>query len=190
MFIGTGRSELARQNRITKEILEHYLQRRLFPQLARTRPPSVEEILPQPLSRGPEEPDGESLQSVESEQVSSVYQEGTSHSHLYLGIKIYICVRLIARLKSEKYNRMFANFIKKKESFRIRRLYFAYKELNVFRIRLAFFYGLSILKYSNEFDVNAAWRNCAFSDVLIQFILHVTINSVAEKVYSENSLLN
>lgn len=119
MFIGTGRSELARQNRITKEILEHYLQKRLFPHLSRTRPPSVEEILPQPLSRGPEEPDGESLQSVESEQVSSVYQEGTSHSHLYLGIKIYMSMTKSVRRKSEKYNRMFAK-IKNGESFGIR----------------------------------------------------------------------
>ncbi|XP_077290247.1 brevican core protein triforce isoform X2 [Arctopsyche grandis] len=73
------RMELARQNRITQEILEHYLQKRLFPQLARTRPPSLEDILPQPASRGPEDPEGESLQSVESEQVSSVYQEDCPH---------------------------------------------------------------------------------------------------------------
>lgn len=88
--------ELARQNRITQEILEHYLQRRLFPHRSGgSRPPSLADILPPPerpnnLSSAEEVVDDaqdagdtadtgdENLQSVESEQVNSVYEEGKS----------------------------------------------------------------------------------------------------------------
>lgn len=77
--------ELERQNRITQQILQKYLERRLHLNLRRpTHAPSVWEILPLPKPpdnniqdvlqqrRGQ---DTEALQSVESEQISSVYEE-------------------------------------------------------------------------------------------------------------------
>lgn len=77
--------ELERQNRITQQILQKYLERRLH--LNRGHPvraPSVWEILPTPkppdnniqdLLQDKKERDTEGLQSVESEQISSVYEE-------------------------------------------------------------------------------------------------------------------
>lgn len=80
--------ELARQNRITQQILQNYLEKRLFPHLHRaTRVPSVWEILPtgarrpkpavqnniQEVIRSLESNNTkESLQSVETEQISSI----------------------------------------------------------------------------------------------------------------------
>lgn len=85
--------ELARQNRITHQILQNYLEKRLFPHLSRmTRVPSVWEILPtgakrpkpavvhqnniQEVIRNLEKNNTkEQLQSVETEQVSSFYED-------------------------------------------------------------------------------------------------------------------
>ncbi|GJQ77215.1 putative C-type lectin [Trypoxylus dichotomus] len=81
--------EVARQNRITQQILQSFLEKKLFPTLKRplyTRPPSVWEILPKTQNAAPppkkniqellnntEAQPGETLQVVESEQISSVY---------------------------------------------------------------------------------------------------------------------
>lgn len=77
--------ELERQNRITQQILQRYLEKRLH--LNRDRPvhaPSVWEILPTPrppdnniqdLLQQKKGHDTEGLQSVESEQIPSVYEE-------------------------------------------------------------------------------------------------------------------
>lgn len=86
--------EVARQNRITQQILQSFLEKKLFPQLKRplyTRPPSVWEILPksrnpplpapvikkniQELLNNTEGVPGETLQVVESEQISSIYDD-------------------------------------------------------------------------------------------------------------------
>lgn len=73
--------ELERQNRITQQILQNYLERRLFPH-RQAHAPSPSEILP-PLKRpndsiqeklGPKS-DAETLQSVESEHISAVYED-------------------------------------------------------------------------------------------------------------------
>lgn len=92
IIAGTGTSdldawELARQNRITQQILQNYLEKKLFPHLHRaTRVPSVWEILPTGARRPKPTVQNniqevikslesnttkESLQSVETEQVSS-----------------------------------------------------------------------------------------------------------------------
>ncbi|XP_026317000.1 C-type lectin 37Db [Hyposmocoma kahamanoa] len=82
--------ELARQNKITKQILEAFIQKKLGLARDNVKPPSIYEILPsnrkqeERLTR--ESPDSEqqenqdvpeddSLQSVESEQVDSIYSE-------------------------------------------------------------------------------------------------------------------
>lgn len=77
--------ELERQNRITQQILQRYLERRLFPH-RRSKAPTVWEILPIPRTRTQDDniedvlgvrlsPETETLQSVESEQISAVYEE-------------------------------------------------------------------------------------------------------------------
>jgi hypothetical protein len=74
--------EIARQNRITQQILAQYLQRRLFPHLTTTTTPSPTALLR--LGDTPKdhhvhhnrahEADGDDrLETVESEQVSNVY---------------------------------------------------------------------------------------------------------------------
>lgn len=106
--------ELARQNRITKQILEAFFQKKLgLTARSHIRPPSIDEILPIPKpveerttrESGHEfETDAEqdddnlqdslhdflhdhlhdNLQSVESEQIDSIYSEGMylTYSHL------------------------------------------------------------------------------------------------------------
>ncbi|GBP24004.1 hypothetical protein EVAR_10105_1 [Eumeta japonica] len=84
--------ELARQNKITQQILQYYLQRRLGLARSNMRPPSVDEILPtakisedrhvresgrEETQQEPEQyHDEDNLQSVESEHVDSVYPDG------------------------------------------------------------------------------------------------------------------
>ena len=78
--------EVARQNRITEQILQSFLEKKLFPNIRRPRPPSVWEILPktqkpqvkksiQDVLNETESSTSETLQSVESEQISSIYDE-------------------------------------------------------------------------------------------------------------------
>ncbi|KAB0790751.1 hypothetical protein PPYR_15656 [Photinus pyralis] len=81
--------EVARQNRITQQILQYYLERKLFPQLKRpplSRVPSPDEILARQKKRfnydkielllnATRRREAETLQSVESERVTSVYDK-------------------------------------------------------------------------------------------------------------------
>lgn len=88
--------ELARQNRITQQILQNYLEKKLFPHLDRmTKVPSVWEILPNGVKRplppvAAAHPSNniqevirsleknqtrEHLQSVETEQVQAFYED-------------------------------------------------------------------------------------------------------------------
>lgn len=74
--------ELERQNRITQQILQRYLERRLHLNRGPVRAPSVWEILPKPPDNNIQDLleqrkglDTEGLQSVESEQIPSVYDE-------------------------------------------------------------------------------------------------------------------
>lgn len=78
---------MARQNRITQEILQNYLERKLFPQLKRpdsSKVPSASEILNRERKNynydkihsklnATRKREQEILQSVESERISSVY---------------------------------------------------------------------------------------------------------------------
>ncbi|KAJ9575460.1 hypothetical protein L9F63_007665, partial [Diploptera punctata] len=75
-------SELARQNRITQQILAQYLQRRLFPHLTTTTTPSPPALLrPRDTQKDhhahhhqAHDADGDDrLETVESEQISNVY---------------------------------------------------------------------------------------------------------------------
>ncbi|KAL4711449.1 hypothetical protein ACJJTC_005573 [Scirpophaga incertulas] len=89
--------ELARQNKITKQILEAFIQKKLGLSRGYVKPPSVHEILPRKvaeenrtrinLAPETEEQDDQeshdyseddSLQSVESEQINSIYSEDCS----------------------------------------------------------------------------------------------------------------
>ncbi|KAJ8919773.1 hypothetical protein NQ315_006302 [Exocentrus adspersus] len=73
--------EIQRQNQITTQILQNYLEKRLFGNNRSSKPPSLWEILPrtrrkpknniQEVINGTLEGDKESLQSVESERVSA-----------------------------------------------------------------------------------------------------------------------
>ncbi|CAB3247693.1 unnamed protein product [Arctia plantaginis] len=97
-LFSTGVNELERQNKITKQILEAFIQKKLGLRNNSYRAPSVFEILPMPALvtakkpepvHDPEEEvqdqdnldskesqeynDSESLQSVESEQINSIY---------------------------------------------------------------------------------------------------------------------
>lgn len=81
--------ELARQNKITKQILEAFIQKKLGLSKGYVKPPSIQEILP---VKKPEErhvrqnqsdhqdtqeyAEDDSLQSVESEQIDNIYSEG------------------------------------------------------------------------------------------------------------------
>lgn len=76
--------ELERQNRITQQILQRYLEKRLHLTRGPVHAPSVWEILPTPKppdnniqdvlqQKKDHETDG--LESVESEQISSVYED-------------------------------------------------------------------------------------------------------------------
>lgn len=82
--------ELARQNKITKQILEAFIQKKLGVRKD-IRPPSIHEILPvmrhqedrvprgsdeEQLQENQEFAEDDSLQSVESEQIASIYSEG------------------------------------------------------------------------------------------------------------------
>ncbi|KAF5299855.1 hypothetical protein FQA39_LY11392 [Lamprigera yunnana] len=81
--------EVARQNRITQQILQYYLERKLFPQLKRpsySRAPTAAEILAREkknfnydkiehLLNATKRRESETLQSVESERVTSVYEK-------------------------------------------------------------------------------------------------------------------
>lgn len=93
--------ELARQNKITKQILEAFIQKKLGLSRGHVRPPSIQDIIPvkmieqknvksqpQEEDQAPETqeyPEDDSLQSVESEQIDSIYSEGNPRS-LYLMI--------------------------------------------------------------------------------------------------------
>lgn len=85
--------ELARQNRITTQILEAFFQKRLGLARSVVRPPSIDDILPIPKTvedRPTRESNHETntdqyqeddnfndnLQSVESEQIDSIYPDG------------------------------------------------------------------------------------------------------------------
>ncbi|XP_053606567.1 mannose-binding protein C isoform X1 [Plodia interpunctella] len=82
--------ELARQNKITKQILEVFIQKKLGLSRGYVRPPSVQEILPMKIpeerkvrkinqtevNESQEFAEDDSLQSVESEQIDSIYAEG------------------------------------------------------------------------------------------------------------------
>lgn len=106
-----GPEELARQNKITQQILEAYIQKKLGLASGNVRAPSIFDILPMKKTeertiresvkemqiQEPEEPmdemqdipemedppdvqeygEDDSLQSVESEQIDSIYSEGT-----------------------------------------------------------------------------------------------------------------
>jgi hypothetical protein len=74
--------EIARQNRITQQILAQYLQRRLFPHLTTTTTPSPTALLQlrdnsrdhQLHHHQAHEAEGDDrLETVESEQISNVY---------------------------------------------------------------------------------------------------------------------
>jgi hypothetical protein len=72
--------EIARQNRITQQILAQYLQRRLFPHLTTTTTPSPTALQLRDNSKDHRLPhqahEGEGddrLETVESEQISNVY---------------------------------------------------------------------------------------------------------------------
>ena len=74
--------EIAKQNRITQQILAQYLQRRLFPHLTTTTTPSPPALLrPRDTQKDhhvhhhqPHDGDGDDrLETVESEQISNVY---------------------------------------------------------------------------------------------------------------------
>jgi hypothetical protein len=73
--------EVARQNRITEQILTQYLQRRFFPHLVNTTPSSPTTLLrlkdrptDHHLQHQVREADGDDrLETVESEQISNVY---------------------------------------------------------------------------------------------------------------------
>jgi len=61
VVVGT---EIARQNRITQQILAQYLQKKLFPHLTPSVTPAPPTVVTEPDS-------GEALDSDESEQISS-----------------------------------------------------------------------------------------------------------------------
>lgn len=85
--------ELARQNKITKQILEAFIQKKLGLRSTFVRPPSISDILPvkmpseertvrqsqrkekitEPVQETQEYTEDDNLQSVESEQIDSVY---------------------------------------------------------------------------------------------------------------------
>ncbi|RVE53696.1 hypothetical protein evm_001588 [Chilo suppressalis] len=91
--------ELARQNKITKQILEAFIQKKLGLARGPVKLPSVHEILPknmvgqknvrppeseeetEELQETQEYPEDDSLQSVESEQIDSIYSEGRSKKY-------------------------------------------------------------------------------------------------------------
>ncbi|XP_013190520.2 uncharacterized protein LOC106134923 [Amyelois transitella] len=89
-FRDTDLHELARQNKITKQILEAFIQKKLGLSKGYVRPPSVHEILPVKIPdernvrqlnqsdqlQESQEYEDDSLQSVESEQIDSIYAEG------------------------------------------------------------------------------------------------------------------
>lgn len=102
LVFSTDFNELARQNKITKQILEAFIQKKLGLRTMAVRPPSITDILP--VKRQTEEPrqgqeediqeeqepqegqdyvEDDSLQSVESEQIDSVYNEGMYNYLLY-----------------------------------------------------------------------------------------------------------
>lgn len=115
LFIGNGHDlqEIQRQNKITAQILENFLERRLFPNKRPTHKlPTVDEILPKttvrPIRATPKpldrpsaaeqfddenvddiddrdnnEQDPESLQSVESEHVDSYYSDDDVYGAAY-----------------------------------------------------------------------------------------------------------
>ncbi|XP_028168533.1 CD209 antigen-like protein C isoform X1 [Ostrinia nubilalis] len=95
--------ELARQNKITKQILEAFIQKKLGLSKGYVRPPSIQDIIPmkmvqekrvmnQPLeeeqtTETQEYPEDDGLQSVESEQIDSIYgEECTSCNDDDLGV--------------------------------------------------------------------------------------------------------
>jgi hypothetical protein len=73
--------EIARQNRITQQILTQYLQKRFFPHLTTTTPSSPTALLrlkdnpkDRRLQHQVRETDGDDrLETVESEQISKIY---------------------------------------------------------------------------------------------------------------------
>ncbi|XP_044766569.1 mannose-binding protein C-like isoform X1 [Coccinella septempunctata] len=80
--------EVARQNKITEQILQNYLEKRLFPHRRKTsRTPSVWDILPKGGRRNVQSiqdqlrdvtPRNESLESGESENVQTVYDDDSN----------------------------------------------------------------------------------------------------------------
>lgn len=94
--------EIQRQNKITAQILQNYLEKRLFPNLQKTsNPPSVWDILPRSRRRpinilevlnGTQTADRETLESGESEQVSSYYDDdGNNENEDYYEGMFYFC---------------------------------------------------------------------------------------------------
>lgn len=88
--------ELERQNRITQQILQKYLEKRLHLNRGSVHAPSVWEILPTPrppdnniqdLLQQKKGHDTEGLQSVESEQISSVYEEEENELDGFIGME-------------------------------------------------------------------------------------------------------
>lgn len=110
VFLSTDIQELARQNKITKQILEAYINKKLGVRNTFIRPPSIHDILPKNMKtrqktemsdaeapeagdspeglegqeqEGQEISEDDSLQSVESEQIDSIYDNAgnlTTHS--------------------------------------------------------------------------------------------------------------
>ncbi|KAJ2943656.1 hypothetical protein O0L34_g16768 [Tuta absoluta] len=94
--------ELARQNKITKQILEAFIQKKLGLSREKIRAPSVQDILPvmkhqedritrdtpeDGLQEGQEYIEDDSLQSVESEQIPSFYSESGILFAIYILVK-------------------------------------------------------------------------------------------------------
>ncbi|XP_073946940.1 uncharacterized protein isoform X4 [Choristoneura fumiferana] len=89
--------ELSRQNKITKQILEAFIQKKLGLARHSIRAPSIRDILPikqaevrpirelgqdkDQLQDGQELTEDDNLQSVESEQIDSIYPEGRSKKY-------------------------------------------------------------------------------------------------------------